>query len=239
MGREEFLKTWDRQLADWCADDLMPDGREAALLAPLAAFKWAAAALVEHASESQDYRRRKAAAILAGFIKDGPQRLLDDLFERESERNAIAPPETMEPLYCQSVVEDVVLAGARWCRQPAFRPAALEVLRKVVERTIIGEYWSTASYAMATLCRWGDPGAADLLNTFAEFARGAPPTHPTNPTFGTEREFARGLLAGNPEALEAVEAILQRQEAVGEALQFNAETQAAVDGWLADARQIG
>jgi hypothetical protein len=239
VGREDFIKTWDRVLAAWCVNDLMPEGTEAALLAPVAAYRWAAASLVEHASSSEDPRHRKAAAIVAGFIKDAPRQLLDDLFERESERNAIAAPETLEPLYCQSVVEDIVFAGARWCREAATRDAAMDVLRKIVERTIIGEYWATSSYAMASLCRYQDPRAPELLANFARFASGSPPTHPSNPSFGTEREFARGLLSGSHDALDAAEDVLRRQEAAGSALLFDAEMQATVEGWLADARQIG
>lgn len=239
MGEREFLDEWDRQLAEWCADDLMRDGIEAALLVPLAAHKWAAVRLVEHASASEDYRRRKLAAILAGFIQEPPGGLLDELFERESERGALASPDTLEPLYCQSVVEDVVLAAARWCRSQASRPAGLALLRKVVERTLIGEYWSTASYAMATLCRYEDPRAAGLLRSFAEFASSSPPAHPSKPSLGTEREFARGLLAGRREALDAVELVLDRQAAAAETVRFDPQTRAAVDGWLALARGIG
>src|SRR5262249_25014617 len=140
-----FLAQWDRQIAEWCVDDLMRDGTEAALFEPLARYKWAAVQLVEHASASDDHRQRKAAAILAGFVDDPPAALLDDLFERESERSARAAPEPTEPLCCQSVVEDVVLAAARWCRKDASRSAGLAVQRKVVERTMVGEYWGAAS----------------------------------------------------------------------------------------------
>jgi hypothetical protein len=239
VGDREFLDQWDRQFADWCADDLMRDGTEAALLAPLARHRWAAARLVEHAGASEDHRHRKAAAILAGFIEDPPQGLLDDLFERESERGALASADTLEPLYCQSVVEDVVLAAARWSRRPVTRPPALELLRKIVERTVVGEYWSTASYAMATLCRYHDPNAPELLRSFGEFAAAPPPAHPANPTLGTERLFAQGLQAGAAPTLDAVEAILEAQEAAALSVQFEPDTQAALDAWMALARQIG
>ena len=237
--KDPFLDTWDRHLGEWCADDLMRDGLEAALLVPVAAHRWAAAALVGHAGGSEDFRHRKLAAILAGFITDPPKQLLDEMFERESERSALATPETTEALYCQSVVEDIVLAAARWCRTPEAREAALALLKKVVERTIIGEYWNSASYAMAALCRYQAPGAKELLDNFAAFAHGSPPAHPSNPTLGTEREFARTLKAGMPEALEAVEAILDRQSGAALGVSFDPQTQATIDTWLAAAKQLG
>lgn len=239
MEGNAFLEQWDRHFADWCAGDLMPEGLEAALLIPLARHKWAASGLVEHAARSDDYRHRKAAAILAGLIQDPPRWLLDDLFERESERNALAPPESLEPLCCQSVVEDIVFAAARWCRSDSSRGAGLDVLRKVIERTLIGEYWSTACYAVATLCRYADPRASELLRSFAEFAFAPPPMHPANPSLSTEREFVRGLMAGWRDAIDAVEPILDRQVATADSVHFDAQTQAVVDAWLAEARKVG
>jgi hypothetical protein len=234
-----FLDTWDRQLAEWCADDLMRDGAEGALLRPLAQHRWAAAALVEHLGASEDFRRRKLAAILAGFIRDPPRQLLDDLFERESERAALAAPESEEPLYSQSVVEDVVMAASRWCREPPAREAACSLLRKVVERTIIGEYWSSACYALATLLRHEASHGAELLESFAAFAAGTPPAHASNPSLATEREFVRALRARSPEALEAVERMLRRQEAAAGAMEFDPETQLTVQAWLRAAAEIG
>jgi hypothetical protein len=232
VSASDFLGQWDRHFAEWCTEGLMPDGAEAALLAPVAACREAALQLVAHAADAEDYRQRKAAAILAGFIHHAPPEVLDELFERESERAALAAPDTSEPLYSQSVVEDVVLAAARWCRQPALRPGGLGLLRKIVERTLVGEYWSTASYAIATLCRYDAPGSEELLESFARFAAGSPPVHPANPTLSTEREFARRLLAGQREALDSVEAILQRQEEAGHEVHFEPDTERAVAAWL-------
>jgi hypothetical protein len=239
VDASRFLAQWDRQIADWCVDDLMRDGTEAVLLQPLARWKWAAVQLVEHASASADYRQRKAAAILAGFVDDPPTSLLDDLFERESERNALAEPETTEPLCCQSVVEDAVLAAARWCRKDTSRPAGLALLRKVVERTLVGEYWSAATYAMATLCRHRAADVDALLQSFLTFAQGSPPSHPTSPTLATERGFARRLMAGQSEALEAVEAVLDRQEEASRDVHLDPEAQAMVDEWFGLAARIG
>ena len=237
---DPFLDTWDRQLAAWCVDDLMPEGLEAAVLLPLAAYRWAAAALVEHAGQSDDFRHRKLAAILAGFIENPPHQLLDDIFERESERGALAPPETSEALYSQSVVEDVTLAAVRWCQDTSAREAGLALLRKVVERTLIGEYWGSASYALAALRHFEPDSTRGLLDNFVAFAMGAPPTHPANPTLGTERQFARMLRSGHSEAWTAVSAILDKQMAAAtDGPPFAPPAQNALDTWLAAAQRIG
>lgn len=235
----DFLETWERQLAEWCAEDLLRDGVEAALLRPLGRHGRAAAALVAHLARAEDVRRRKLAAILAGFIDDPPRQLLDELFEGESERAAAAAPESGEPLYSQSVVEDLVLAAARWCREEAPRPAAQALLRKVVERTLIGEYWGAAPFALATLVRYQAPGSAELLDSFAAFAAGAPPAHLSLPSLATEREFARALLARSPEALDAVEGMLRRQESAALGVEFDPQTRATIDAWLAAAARVG
>lgn len=239
MSESDFLAQWDLQLAGFCIQDLMPDGEEAALLMPLAASPRAATLLVRHAARSSDYRQRKLAAILAGFIQDPLPGLLDELFEQESERNALALPETTEPLCSQSVVEDIVLAASRWCRREVLREPAFALLRKVVARTLIGEYWSTACYALTTLCRYEAPGVDELLQSFAAFARSSPPEHPLRPSLGTEREFIRGLLARHRETLDAIEAILDREQEAAEQVEFEEETEAAVTAFLAAARKIG
>jgi hypothetical protein len=234
----DFLGLWDRQLASFCVEELMPAGEEAALLVPLAACP-GAARLVRHAGASEDHRQRKAAAILAGFLREPPAGLLDELFEHESERAAAAAPETSEPLYSQSVAEDVVLAAARWCREPARREEAFGLLRKVVTRTLIGEYWSAASYALATLCRYRASGVEELLASFEAFARSTPPDHPLRPTLATEREFARGLWAGLPSTVDAAEVALERCEQAGLHVEFEEGTARLVATFLQAARRPG
>jgi hypothetical protein len=234
-----FLQLWEEQLARWCVDDLMPSGHEGALLQPLAATPRAAERLVRRAGLSDDHRQRKAAAILAGLLAPPVAGdLLDELFERESERGAAAPPEGLEPHYSQSVVEDLVLSASRWCRRPEQREPALALLRKVVERTLMGEYWSSAAYALATLCRHDTPDAPALLRQFAAFAEHAPPDHPVRPTLATERRFVDALRGGG-DALGAVEDMLERQDALAAEVMFEPETEALVDRWLALARAIG
>ncbi len=170
MGETEFLRMWDEQLARFCVDDLMPAGQEAALLQPLASVPAAAERLVRRTGLCDDHRQRRAAAILAGFARVRSLDLLDELFERESERAAAAPADSLEPLYSQAVVEDVVLAATRWCRSAGTREPALSLLRKVIERTLVGEYWSSAPYALTTLLRYNAPGSDLLLQAFAGFA---------------------------------------------------------------------
>jgi hypothetical protein len=233
----EFLRLWDEQLARWCVDDLMPAHQEGALLQPLAVHAYAAQRLLRHAAQSDDHRQRKAAAILAGHAAELPPDTLDELFERESERSAAAAPDGLEPHYSQSVVEDVVLAATRWCRQSSLREPAFALLRKVVERTLVGDYWSTAPYALATLCRYEAAGAEALLREFDAYTRRPPPDHPTRPTLHTERRFVEAL-HGSGDGLGAVESMLARQDALAGEIVLEPETQALVDSWLELARRI-
>lgn len=232
MGETEFLRLWDEQLATFCVEDLMPAGQEAALLQPLAALPAAAERLVRRAGLSDDHRQRRAAAILAGFAAVHSRDLLDELFERESERAAAAPTDSLEPLYSQAVVEDLVLAATRWCRSGGLREPALGLLRKVVERTLVGEYWGSAPFALTTLLRHQAPGSEVLLEAFAAFAFRPPPDHPSNPSLRTEQSFVDALQSAGGERLSAVEDMLDRQEAEGARVVFDPDTQAVVDRWL-------
>lgn len=232
MGETEFLRLWDEQLATFCVEDLMPAGRESALLQPLASVPAAAERLVRHAGLCDDHRQRRAAAILAGFARLRSLDLLDELFERESERAAAAPTDSLEPLYSQAVIEDVVLAATRWCRRAETREPALALLRKVVERTLVGEYWASAPYALTTLRRCHAPGTDVLLQAFAGFAFRPPPEHPTNPSLHTEQSFVDALQSAGGDQLSAVEDMLDRQESEGAGVVFEPETQDVLDRWL-------
>lgn len=234
----EFLKLWDESLARFCVDDLMPAGQEAALLQALGVFPRAAERLARRTSLADDHRQRQCAAILLGYASAPPDGLLDELFERESERSAAAPPESLEPLCSQSVVEDIVLAASRQCRRPELREAACALLRKVVERTLVGEYWNTAAFALTTLCHHHAAHAQDLLLAFARFARGAPPDHPSNPSLATERRFVDALQSAG-DSLGAVEDMLDRKESEGASVVFELETQQVVDRWLELAGELG
>jgi hypothetical protein len=57
----------------------------------------------------------------------------------------------VERFDAQSVVEDVVDSGIRWCGQRERRQAGASVLRRVVERTVAGEYWNASATALEGL----------------------------------------------------------------------------------------
>jgi hypothetical protein len=70
---------------------------------------------------------------------------------------SVAPPPPPPPralvdrFDAQSVVEDVVDSGIRWCGQRERRQAGASVLRRVVERTVAGEYWNASATALEGL----------------------------------------------------------------------------------------
>jgi hypothetical protein len=140
------------------------------------------------------------------------------------------PKTDFERLSMQSVVEDIVFSAAFWARREETRAAAFELLRRVVERTIGGEYWNTASYAMTTLCRHQCLAYADLLTRFQQFAfKGKVDEHPTNTDLMQEKEFAQHLAAKNPNTLVVIESSLNQKETAATAANLDDNSRAAID----------
>lgn len=212
----DLLEMWD----DLCAmvgDELMPAGLEGAVLEPLGAIA-SAHGLIDHSFSSDNFNDRKVAATLAGHLERPEPDLLARLFSHESARDRELAPDDIKRLECQSVVEDIVFAAARWCRRPELRDAAESLLKQVVSETVRGNYWNTASYAMAVLCYHQSPGSKELLEQFERFclpANGSkpePPAHPSAPTLEQEAQFARGLAEGDPRTLSAIDQLLDEKD---------------------------
>ena len=227
MNEYDLLAVWFR-VADWAAYDLSKIGDEGVVLKPLGQFPKAATFIARAASKSSILQHRKIAACLAGWIQQPPLDLLRDLFQQEAERDRQLPKHDIGRFETQSVVEDIVFSAAFWARNPYTREAGLDLLRSVVEKTISGEYWNTASYAITTLLYHQSPGSAELLKRFNEFATGAKVDHPSNPSLTQEKEFAQKLAANNPKTLGVIESLLdQKVAATGKRLDENGK--AAVD----------
>lgn len=219
MHEYDLLAVWFR-VADWAAYDLSKEGAEGLVLKPLGEHSKAATFIVRSGSQSSNYRHRKLVASLAGWIQRPPLDLLAQLFQQEAERDQRLPKGDWGRLDAQSVVEDIVFSAAWWARSERTRASAFELLRNVVERTIAGEYWNTASYAITTLCRHHAAGHTALLNRFHHFANHAQVEHPSRPDFAQEKEFAENLVAKNPSTLDAIESSLnQKEEAATSAMQ--------------------
>lgn len=243
MSRAELLATWDNRV-DAIGGVLMKDGVEGCILEPVGQVPAAGAELVRHTFNSDNYMRRKIAATLAGYLAtaDGP--LLKELFDEERTRDAALPPDSRERLYSQSVVEDVVFAAARWCRTEDLRPRAFAVLSDVVQRTLAGEYWNTASYAMTTLRYYNEAGSAALLKQFSAYCTPSllrkvrPPEHPSRPTLDQERQFAKGLTAGNPGTLGSIEQVLADKDDAVRRVTLDDDTKQWLAGLLDLARSV-
>jgi len=232
--QESLFDQWDRVVGPWVAS-LMKEGIEGAILAPLANEPAAAMTIVGRVRSSDDCYARKIAARLAGYLGPGaPPEILDELLEAERARH-LAPRTSMETFDTQSVVEDVVFAANRWCRHPQRKPAGLAVLRKVVERTLSGEYWNTSSYAMTGLVRHAPDEATDLLARFCSFAEGAPPDHPSRPSLSQEKSFAQALKAGK---CDAIEKSLDAADVTAAAVTWDEEAEAALAQFMSAARRI-
>ena len=226
MGREEWLGKGD-ELAEWIVKSLMSEGLEGLALAPLGQLSKASMELSRHLFKSKNYLDRKVGAQLAGYIATPDKYFLDELFEKERARCASFAKGDHERLCCQSVVEDIVFSAIRLCRNAETKPAALELLARVVELTTTREYWNTASYAISTLRFYEVPGSEELLKNFKAFctppliAVFGKPNYPDQPDFKDleqERSFADGLIRRNPETLKSLESLLDDKDvAVGQA----------------------
>lgn len=218
MSREEIFEQWN-QLVPWISDELMGDGCEGCVLRPLSRVH-GAVELVRYSCKSDTYTHRKVAAALAGYLEHPAPDLLKELLSAERARDAALPSDALERLYCQSVVEDIVFSAARWCRNTHFRLPAFNVLSEIVEATIAGEYWNTASYAMATLCFYNEQGSPQLLKRFQAFCAPRMPflgkanhsNHPSRPTLEQERQFAKGLTERNSATLQSIEKLLDEKD---------------------------
>lgn len=228
MHDYDLLAAWFR-VADWVAFDLSKEGCEGIVLQPLGEHSKAAAFIVEAASRSAISRHRKVAACLAGWIKEPPLNLLRELLEQEAKRDRELPRDDFGRFETQSVVEDIVFAAAFWARNASTRDAGLELLRSVVERTLRGEYWNTASYAITTLLYQQSPDSAELLRRFHEFAMRTRVDHPSNPSLTQERDFAENLTAKNPETLRGIESLLDQKVATASADGLDENSRAAID----------
>src|SRR5688572_27053088 len=120
MSEYDLLAAWDR-VADWAAYDLAKDGSEGVILKPLGQYSNAATVIVRQAATSTNYRYRKLAATLAGWVDHPPTDLLTRLFHQEAERDQRMPPDDFARLDMQSVVESIVFAAASWARRDHLR----------------------------------------------------------------------------------------------------------------------
>jgi hypothetical protein len=228
MNEYDLLAVWFR-VADWAAYDLSKNGAEGIVLMPLGRYPKAATFIARAASKSSVSQHRKIAACLAGWIKQPPLNLLRDLFEQEADRDRQMPKKNFGRLDNQSVVEEIVFSAAFWARSPNTRDAGLDLLRSVVEKTISGEYWNTASYALTTLLHHQAPDSGELFQRFNEFAAGAKVDHPSRPSLKQEREFAQNLLAKNPKTLGVIEALLDQKVQAANADGLDKNSRAAID----------
>jgi hypothetical protein len=211
IAEYDLLARWFG-VADWCAYTLQKDGSEALVLSPLGKFPASAAMLSEKAFESDNFRHRKIAASLLGWIEAPLPDVISEFLDREAKRDSSLPPEGPARLECQSVVEDLVFSAARWARSDETLPTALAFLTDVVKRTIGGEYWNSSSYAMTTLMHHDPTEYDDLLVRFSRYTQGPAPIHPSRPTLEQERQFAENLIQRNPNTLRAIDTLLNEKD---------------------------
>lgn len=237
---EELYERW-QDLASWVNDELMPLGAEGFALSPIGRHTKAATFLTRRSFSSTDFILRKIAATLAGYIENPEQTLLLELFDLERVRDASMSSDSIDRIYCQSVVEDIVFSAARWCRNPRLQTQGLALLSMLVEKTLAGEYWNTSSYAMATLCFYNTTNSQQLLKEFQTYSKPSSlnlfrkvkaPKHPSNPTLEQERDFAKGLTAGNPTTIKSIENLLDDKDKTANLVTLNDENKQWFEDFL-------
>lgn len=144
----ERLRTATAEALDWLWYGLAKEGRESAVLAPLAKCPVAAAYVAGCLAMSPNYVQRKLAAMLAGWIDDPDQSdLLAPILDNE--RQVFAD----DSLTANSVGEDIMFAATRWSHQPdgPLREAGLAVLAGMIDDALEGIPWNTVHWAVANL----------------------------------------------------------------------------------------
>ncbi len=239
MSETAFMQMWDTMFEEVYAFELVRRGKEVTMISRLTPTPKAAALLLEKMVSSGEPLKREAAAHLAGFLAEtGPLDVLQRLFHFEVNSNL---GEATNALNAQQVVRAIVLAAARFARDPRAREAGLAVCREVIERTInggAGEYWAPSPYAMVTLVRHQAPDAQSILDRWAAWGLGEPPAYVLPTSLEGERSCARALLAGNENAIKRVDWMLDRSDDEG-MVAFPARMQSGLDQLLALAAEIG
>lgn len=241
MSVAAFLSEWDR-IALGVYETLAKQGGEGYLLEKVAAYPRAALALVRHAGDSQEHSRRKLAGLVLIYLPQESDAILNGMLNAEKRRVAQAPDDAMAGPVAQAIVEHLVYAASRWCRDPASRPAALAFLRRIVEETVSGAgYWNTSSYAMTSICRWDAENARPLLERFAEMVEahsflgrlrlrlaGKSAVRHYRHGLSRERAFARQLLEGKRGAVNLIDSLLAEWESATRAAVLDEESLAVV-----------
>jgi hypothetical protein len=132
----------------WC--NFAKEGRESAVLAPLAQYPNAAAWVARWMALSTDYTTRKLAAMLAGWVHDRKHiSILAEMLDRE--RIVFVD----DSLTANSVGEDIMFAATRWTdsRDPQVRNAGIDILASMIRDTLGNTRWNTAHWAVANLHR--------------------------------------------------------------------------------------
>src|ERR1700722_5887796 len=129
-------------------NDFAQEGRESAVLAPFARYPKAGAWLARSMGMSSDYKTRKLAAMLGGWIQDPKYiSILSEMLNREREvfRG--------DSLSANSVVEDIMFAATRWTESndAQVREGGIEVLATMVRDALEGTAWNTVNWAVANL----------------------------------------------------------------------------------------
>jgi hypothetical protein len=131
-------------------NEFAKEGRESAVLAPMARYPTASAWLARSMSLSTDCITRKLAAMLAGWIQDPKQiSMLREMLERE--RTLFRE----DSLSANSVGEDIMFAATRWTRSQddRVRVAGIDILSCMVNDALKGTHWNTVHWAVANLNR--------------------------------------------------------------------------------------
>jgi hypothetical protein len=129
-------------------NDYAKEGKESAVLAPLAQYPNAGAWLAKSLALSDDYVTRKLGAMLAGWVRD-PKHLGMLLEMLDHERKVFRE----DQLSANSVGEDIMFAATRWSesRDSQVGDAGTTVLAEMVRDALSGTHWNTVHWAVANL----------------------------------------------------------------------------------------
>ena len=148
---DERLKLLQRAAIDALGPlwgDFAKQGKESAVLAPLARYPNASAWLARSMGMSSDDITRKIGAMLAGWVRDTKHVGL--LFEMLDRERKVFPKDSAS---ANSVGEDIMFAATRWTQSPIpqIRDAGIQILVSMIMDALNGTHWNSVNWAIGNL----------------------------------------------------------------------------------------
>lgn len=234
---EESLGEAMGPVIEYAAFELNRDAADGAVLAPLGSYPRAAEAIAMSLVQEDDPYIRCIGALIPGYAEGCDPEVLEEIWRLETERRKCMEDDQIDDdagleaaltvAETNSVAERVLISSVRWLRLGGGKQqTAMRILRDMVERTLEGENWNDAHWALSALCRYQHPDSAELVTRFAAIQSG-PEYFPL---------WAQRLRDGDPEALSVADDLVNSADAAQRGTTLPRQQRKELDALLAAAR---